>query len=134
MYTPSAYTLTNTTRPHELNAKNPRRRFFRRMGRGKIGILAKERTVHNCTNDRKITNHRQKHTLKAKRRDKEEARSAPRHPTIEAVPTNPSPNRIGPTDASRSRQITLHDEIKVALVLERATPRAHTRLHTRVVR
>lgn len=24
MYTPSAYTLTNTTRPHESNAKNPR--------------------------------------------------------------------------------------------------------------
>lgn len=52
MYTPSAYTLTNTTRPHELNAKKSAPPLLRWMGRGKIGILAKEQTVHNCTNDR----------------------------------------------------------------------------------
>lgn len=80
MYTPSAYTLTNTTRPHELNAKSAPP-ILRWTGRGKIGILAKER---NSSQLHKRQNHRQKHTLKRRR---EEARSAPR-----------ADDRVGSTD------------------------------------
>lgn len=56
MYTPSAYTLTNTTRPHESNAKSASP-VLRWMARGKIGILAKEQTVYNCTIDRITDKH-----------------------------------------------------------------------------
>lgn len=55
MYTPSAYTLTNTTRPHELNAKSARPPPSG-AARGRIGILAKEQTVHNSAQRQ---NHRQ---------------------------------------------------------------------------
>lgn len=63
MYTPSAYTLTNTTRPHELNAKRKTVSPILRIKRchGRIGILAKEQTVH------KNMNHRQAHTEEDKK-------------------------------------------------------------------
>lgn len=73
-------------------------------------------------------NHRQMHTQSSKRRKERVARSAPRAD---------DPARFGAGRSGgwpRSRRITLHDEIKVALVLERATPRAHTHLHTQAVR
>lgn len=103
MYTPSAYTLTNTTRPHELNAKNPRRRFFRRMGRGKIGILAKERTVHNCTNDR-ITDR----STHSKRSEETKRKRDPRHATrrsrrFQRIRRRIESGRRTPRDLGKSR-------------------------------
>lgn len=70
MYTPSAYTLTNTTRPHELNAKDRVADSPNKRRHGEIGILAKEQTVHNAQRQ----NHRQSHA----KEDHQAPRNSPR--------------------------------------------------------
>lgn len=95
MYTPSAYTLTNTTRPHELNAKSARPPPSG-AARGRIGILAKEQTVHNSAQRQ---NHRQS--------------------------THRGGEKSGPPVP-----INAQCQSRVALDLERATPRAHAHLNT----
>lgn len=93
MYTPSAYTLTNTTRPHELNAKKSAPPLLRWMGRGKIGILANER---NSSQLHKRQNHRQKHTLKRRKRQTRKYRDS-------RARVSPDGSRISRGTRQRSR-------------------------------
>ena len=77
MYTPSAYTLTNTTRPHELNAKKIRAADSWMDG-ARWNWYSRRGAINSSQLHNRRQNHRQMHTQSSKRRKERVARSAPR--------------------------------------------------------